>query len=244
MELKICTAIVIRVEKMKIKYFYIVTYYSLFLLIFLITSGCESQLHQEQSRVKEFHQEAQLVETQQTLLRWFYWVESKPMQLAKTYQNHTELFSLPTLQLVDKIFQQTKQPEQITELRAFKNYLQNEYINREIAAKEDTIRSIRSSAQFAFNGKNYVLKDVKQLLSGSLSKEEADKLFETILPKLQKLSSLRMSIDRQRTEVAQTLEFPSHIELASSIYYFSPTHIHQHAIELLSQTNSLYRSLL
>ncbi|RMH86162.1 MAG: hypothetical protein D6681_16015 [Calditrichaeota bacterium] len=209
----------------------------------LVLWGCETQLSREQKQVLEMSRRATLLEKQQTLLEWFYAVEGKVPRMAPTYSDFEDLLSPSTLRLVESVLQRTTEVNRSREILYFKNYLVGKYVDRAVAAYQDSVRKIVASTMFRFGADYYRISDLRELMSTRLLALQHRILSESALPVLERVHRFQDSTRTRREQLGRKLGYGSYMELTAALYNYNPDLLRQLGLAILDQTDSLYAAL-
>lgn len=100
------------------------------------------------AQVDAAREEARKLLIVQAELAWNNWVLGDPLDLAKTYLGHEQLFSQRTIELVRTLEAETKEPQRHRALGYFRVYLSGEMLSAQTAALSDEVSTIEASATF------------------------------------------------------------------------------------------------
>ncbi len=212
-------------------------------LISLLLWQCTSKLKRDLERVEQFQQEAQKLAKQQALLLWFHGTQGTRMHLSETYRKHQELFSIPTLQLLVDVIQESRNPGKIRELRYFKNYLLQKFVEMHTVVWDDSLRDIYDYSTIQEGDQTIYFRQLPYLLSQEPSAQRRRRLWRQGAQVVEQMVPLFMEKYRRSRLLARQLGFPDYTAFVAEVHYFSPERLLPLAEQTLQETDSLFRAL-
>lgn len=210
----------------------------------LIFYGCESKQQKALTEISAMSRRALLIKKQQSLLKWYWVIEGKKMELAETYANHKDLFSPASIQFVKNAMQQTTNKKSFKELRYFKNFLIGEFLNMHTARFQDRIMALETAPLKIAPGKNVNFNDIERQLAESNDNRANQQIFQAAGKVSKQINQLRDSIYVTENLIARAEGYPSAIELTASLHNFGPQQLYATAGKILETTDSLYQAIL
>lgn len=193
--------------------------------------ACRTQTDTELERVNAMVEEAQRLQQQQALLRWFDLTRGKRAALAETYAAHPQLFTPASFQFVDVVGARLTDRETVRELHHFSSYLRREFVEQHVAALRDSLFHLDPLLSApGWTG----LPD--QPLSNNLQ-EGAQKR-----ERLNRILTLRAALKNRQDSVAASLGFEHFAGLYTQLFYLNRAVGDSLAAALLDGSDSLIQS--
>ncbi|NOX38615.1 MAG: hypothetical protein GXO78_13880 [Calditrichaeota bacterium] len=211
--------------------------------ISLLLVQCTSKLARDLERVEQLQLEAQKLAKQQALLLWFHGTQGTRMHLEETYRNHQELFSIPTLQLIVDVIQETRNPNKTLELRYFKNYLLQKFVEMHTVTLDDSLRDLYDYSTIQIGKQAIYFRNLPYLLSRERSAQKRRQLWNRGLQVVERMVPLFIQKYHKSRILARQLGFPDYTAFVAEIHYFSPELLLSLAEQTLQETDSIFQAL-
>jgi len=192
---------------------------------------------------------------------WKNWTEGTPANIGKTYEGKDKLFSLESIQTIERLRQSliaaygcsfaspgeapqcAKDPAGALEVRAL-TYLHvffvGEYLARMLADQTDAIANLEASLSFTASGVEHHYRDLDWLLATENDPEKRRALYLGATRAIERLSRLVRRRDERTGALVKELGYPSYQALGESIRYGNMDQLAQLAEQILDLTQVAY----
>jgi hypothetical protein len=202
----------------------------------------EQRLAEEVSRLSS---EAEALLKSQDLLMWRYWaVGERGSDMAATYAGREALFSLESIQKIDRLRQRTTDPRELRALTALHAHFAGEYLASQLADVNDAIANLEASLTFQVDGQSVRYRDLERLLANERSLSKRRAMYAAATPALERLALLiRRREERTQTLVRQ-LGYASYEALGGELRQADLERLAQLAEQVLQATEKPYQQVM
>ncbi len=214
--------------------------------------------------VEKLASDAEAVLAAQEEAIWKNWTEGTPANIGKTYEGKDKLFSLESIQTIDRLrksligaygctFAAPGEPPQCKdaagslEVRALTYlhvYFVGEYLARMLADPTDAIANLEASLAFTAGGAEHHYRDLDWLLAAENDPEKRRALYLGATRAIERLSLLVRRRDEQTGALVTELGYPSYQSLGESIRYGNMDQLAQLAEQVLDLTQTAYANAM
>ncbi len=202
--------------------------------------------------------EALLAEQEEAI--WKNWTDGTPANIGKTYEGKDKLFSLESIQTIDRLRKSLiaaygctaapGEPPQCSkgaagalEVRALTYlhvYFVGEYLARMLADQTDAIANLEASLAFTAAGVEHHYRDLDWLLATENDPEKRRALYLGASRAIERLSLFVRRRDERTSALVTELGYPSYQSLGESIRYGNMDQLAQLAEQVLDLTQTAY----
>ncbi len=172
------------------------------------------------AEVEKLAGQAESLLARQEELIWKHWTDGTPPDLSQTYDGKEQLFTLTSIQQIDRLRQSLiatyrctfaargdpplcpADPSGLLEVRALtylKAYFVGEHLAKALADQSDAISNLEASLTFAAAGKDYAYRDLDRLLASEKDAEKRRAFYAGGTRAVMRLSAL-LRLKNERTE--------------------------------------------
>src|SRR5262249_17644678 len=186
-------------------------------------------------------------------LIWKYWVEGTPADIAKTYQGKEQLFSIFSIQAIDRLrrsrirayrctapahgeaLQCPKDQWGTLEVRALTHlqiYFVGEYLSRMLADQSDAVANLEASLTFTAGGKEDHYRDLERLRATEKDTEKRHALYLGATRAVERLSQLVRRKNERAEALVKELGYPTYESFGESLRFGSMEQLSQLAEQI------------
>src|SRR5215510_10067278 len=171
------------------------------------------------AEVEKLAGQAESLLARQEALIWKHWTEGTPADLSQTYESDKQLFSIRSIQAIDRLrrsliasyhctFAARGDPPlcadapgslEVRALTYLQAYFVGEYLAQALADQSDAISNLEASLTFTAAGKDYPYRDLDRLLASEKDAEKRRVLYAGATRAVMRLSAL-VHLKDERTE--------------------------------------------
>jgi hypothetical protein len=202
----------------------------------------EQRLAEEVSRLSS---EAEALLKSQDLLMWRYWaVGERGSDMAATYAGRESLFSLESIQKIDRLRQRTTDPRELRALTALHAHFAGEYLARQLADVNDAIANMEASLTFQVDGQNVRYRDLERLLANERSLTKRRALYSAATPALERLALLIRRREERTQALVRELGYASYEALGGELRQADLERLAELAEQVLQATEKPYQQVM
>ena len=212
------------------------------------------------AEVEKLSGQAESLLVRQEELIWKHWTEGTPADLSPTYDGEKQLFSVTSIQTIDRLRQSLiathhctsaargdpplcpADPHAALEVRALtylQGYFVGEHLAQALADQSDAISNLEASLTFTAGGKDYAYRDLDRLLASEKDAEKRQVLYAGSTKAVMRLSPL-VRLKDDRTEALLRDLGTSYEAFGESIRYANIERLASLAEQILDLTKGAY----
>ncbi len=195
------------------------------------------------ARVDALRGEARALLAQQAELYWRNWVYGDAIDVAATYRGHERLFSRPSVDLVEKLASELRDPVRRRALEFFRIYLVGEAIGRAVAPLSDQVANLEVESTVSMpGGGEQPYRELNRLLGNEVNYQLRGQIADAADPVLRKLNPLLQKKEELTRQVLAEMGWPSYAAFGTALREADLGALGRLAEQVLEGTDGIYRS--
>jgi len=221
------------------------------LLLFLALTGAWTALagpvalnDEEKRELDQLRAQARELIKEQMELSWKRRTTGQKVDVAATYREHSDLFSLDSLLLATRGIAGARHPAKQRALFYFRNYLVREILQIRVAEENEEINRRLAAARFEYRGRKYSYYDHRRLLTEEADYAARGRLTADLEPILQDLDEPLIAKRETQQRLSRELGAEDYLNMAARLRRLDPSGFSQICKQFLADTEQDYRTLL
>jgi len=198
---------------------------------------------QDYETIAKYRQEAAALVQEQSELSWKRRTTGEKVDIAATYKGHENLFSMATVDLLQRAGAAASNADQRKALEYFRDYVLSEMVKMRVAALDDEISNYLASAEFTYAGKTYQYYQQRELLQNETEYGQRQVVSDSVLPILRKANELYRTKEERMRRLAKELGFADYSALAEQLRHVNLEQFAAVCERLLKETQGDYLNL-
>lgn len=199
---------------------------------------------EEKQKLDQLRAEARDLIKAQMELSWKRRTTGEKVDVAATYRDHGELFSLDSLLLTSRGIADARHPARRRALIYFRNYLYREMLNMRVAEQNDEINRRLTAARFEYRGKQYPYFEHRRLLTEEADYAARGRIAADLEPILKDVDEPLVAKQETLRRLSRELGAENYLNMAERLRGLDLPGFSQLCKQFLADTEQDYRTLL